>query len=158
MFLYVYKSECLNAMCFLVILSFSCYSKSGPKIYQIRMWKDGQELAAICTQPSGRHQGERSGAAGTGSGCRWHLFRFPPSLKGLTHGQCFVWGPFCWTHWDCVLHFAFELGPFFFLFHHTAPEMFLLTDTKFKEGLNTQNINTKQLKNSSLLSFLINLK
>ena len=27
--------------------------------------------------------------------------------------------------------------------HYTAPEMFLFTDTKFKEELNTQNINTK---------------
>jgi len=32
--------------------------------------------------------------------------------------------------------------------HYTAPEMFLFTDTKFKEELNTQNINTKQLKNT----------
>ena len=30
--------------------------------------------------------------------------------------------------------------------HYTAPEMFLYTDTKFKQELNTQNINTKQLK------------
>ena len=32
--------------------------------------------------------------------------------------------------------------------HYTAPEMFLYTDTKFKQELNTQNINTKQLKNT----------
>ena len=31
---------------------------------------------------------------------------------------------------------------------YTAPEMFLYTDTKFKQELNTQNINTKQLKNT----------
>ena len=30
--------------------------------------------------------------------------------------------------------------------HCAAPEMFLFTDTKFKQELNTQNINTKQLK------------
>ena len=32
--------------------------------------------------------------------------------------------------------------------HYTAPEMFLLTDTRFKQELNTQNINTNQLKNN----------
>ena len=32
--------------------------------------------------------------------------------------------------------------------HYTVPEMFLVTDTKFKEERNTQNINTKQLKNT----------
>ena len=31
--------------------------------------------------------------------------------------------------------------------HYHAPEMFLFTDTKFKQELNTQNINKKQLKN-----------
>ena len=31
--------------------------------------------------------------------------------------------------------------------HYTAPEMLLFTDTKFKQELNAQNINKKQLKN-----------
>ena len=32
--------------------------------------------------------------------------------------------------------------------HYNTPEMFLLTDTTFKQELNTQNINMKQLKNT----------
>jgi len=31
--------------------------------------------------------------------------------------------------------------------HYQAPEMFLFTDAKFKQKLNTQNSNRKQLKN-----------
>ena len=34
--------------------------------------------------------------------------------------------------------------------HYTAPEMFIFTDTKFKQELNTQNINRKKLKKHSI--------
>ena len=37
--------------------------------------------------------------------------------------------------------------------HYTAPEMFPYTDTKFKQELNTQNINTKQLNNNTIFQW-----
>lgn len=34
------------------------------------------------------------------------------------------------------------------LIHYTAHEMLLFTDTKFKQEMNTQNINTKKMRNT----------